>query len=151
MKRIGVCSRERRAHWVNRITLRKEEFVESVSAMEEDIEDEVSAEGNSALLEHLQLCGAIPESYRQDSRDEKLYSKYTDVLLAVAFRSLGFRCEVLRERVDSADVEMRGGGYALVADAKAFRLSRTAKNQKDFKVQSLRHWRRHRDYALLVC
>ena len=27
--------------------------------------------------------------------------------------------------------------YSLVADAKAFRLSRTAKNQKDFKVQAM--------------
>jgi type II restriction enzyme len=37
-----------------------------------------------------------------------------------------------------------------VADAKAFRLSRTAKNQKDFKVGALSTWRKDADYAVLV-
>ena len=37
----------------------------------------------------------------------------------------------------------------MVADAKAFRLSRTAKNQKDFKVVALSGWRNDADYAVL--
>jgi hypothetical protein len=37
-------------------------------------------------------------------------------------------------RADSADVEGATKDYTIVGDAKAFRLSRTAKNQKDFKV-----------------
>ena len=50
---------------------------------------------------------------------------------------------------DSADSwhDERG---TLVADAKAFRLSRTAKNQKDFKITSLDDWRRGKTYACLV-
>jgi type II restriction enzyme len=37
-----------------------------------------------------------------------------------------------------------------VADAKAFRLSRTAKNQKDFKVQALDGWRGTHGYSMVV-
>ena len=39
---------------------------------------------------------------------------------------------------------------SIVGDAKAFRLSRTAKNQKDFKVQALDDWRKSNTYACLV-
>ena len=58
---------------------------------------------------------------------------------------------VIRERGDSADVLARSPiyGYTLVADAKAFRMSRTAKNQKDFKVAALSGWRRDAEYAIL--
>ena len=45
--------------------------------------------------------------------------------------------------------ESRVYGYSMVSDAKAFRLSRTAKNQKDFKVSALSAWRRDNDYAVL--
>ena len=39
----------------------------------------------------------------------------------------------------------------MVADAKTFRLSRTAKNQKDFKIDTLSNWRgSEHDFALLV-
>jgi type II restriction enzyme len=40
--------------------------------------------------------------------------------------------------------------YKIVGDAKTFRLSRTAKNQKDFKVDAQNEWRRTDDYAMLV-
>ena len=60
----------------------------------------------------------------------------------------------LDERGDSADIiaESRAGyNYSLVADAKCFRLSRTAKNQKDFKVSNLSDWRgAENEYAVLV-
>jgi type II restriction enzyme len=42
-------------------------------------------------------------------------------------------------------------GYSLVGDAKSFRLSRTAKNQKDFKVKSMADWKGDNDYSVLVC
>lgn len=54
-------------------------------------------------------------------------------------------------RGDSADVQARAVAYSLVADAKAFRLSRTAKNQKDFKIQAMDGWRNGLDYAVVVC
>lgn len=58
---------------------------------------------------------------------------------------------VLKERADAADVEAFAKDYSFVADAKAFRLSRTAKNQKDFKVQAMRGWKRGKPYAMVVC
>jgi len=53
-------------------------------------------------------------------------------------------------RGDSADIRGAADDYSVVADAKAFRLSRTAKNQKDFKVTALDDWRRGDTYACLV-
>ncbi len=40
--------------------------------------------------------------------------------------------------------------YTIVGDAKAFRLSRTAKNQKDFKVGALDDWRKTDTFACLI-
>ena len=80
-----------------------------------------------------------------------IFAAMFDDVLSCAFRELGLKSMVLHERADSADViaESEIYGYSLVADAKAFRLSRTAKNQKDFKVSALSSWRRDNDYAVL--
>lgn len=97
--------------------------------------------------------GIIPEDIPYDSSEEKLYAKSADIVLAKAFQELGLRSSVNRERANCADVVARSDayGYSLVGDAKAFRLSRTAKNQKDFKVKSMVDWRGDHDYAVLVC
>jgi hypothetical protein len=60
---------------------------------------------------------------------------------------------VNKERSNCADVVGKSviHGYSFVGDAKAFRLSRTAKNQKDFKVKSMSDWRGDHDYSILVC
>ena len=112
---------------------------------------EIRKDGISALIDHLRLCGAVPENYGRDSSEEKLYSKYTDAIIAESLTVIGLRSAVIKARADTADVQARGGGYSLVADAKAFRLSRTAKNQKDFKIQAMNDWRRDLDYAVVVC
>lgn len=70
--------------------------------------------------------------------------------MARALQELGFNAYAVDARGDSADVHATGAGYELVGDAKAFRLSRTTKNAKDFKVESLNEWRRGADYALLL-
>lgn len=95
-------------------------------------------------------CGIIPESYAHDSTSEKLWAKYSDVVLASALSHLGIESEVLRARGDSADVFGKTEGYTIIGDAKAFRLSRTAKNQKDYKVSALNDWRKQNTYACLV-
>jgi len=97
--------------------------------------------------------GTIPESIGHDSTEVKLYAKVSDIMLAKCFQELGLKATVLRERANSADVEAlsRYHNYSLVGDAKAFRLSRTAKNQKDFKVESMEHWKGDNDYSVLVC
>lgn len=103
------------------------------------------------VLRHVEYGGVIPESYAHDSSEEKLFAKYCDVLLARALTLLGLDASVLEERADAADVTGKSKSYSLVGDAKAFRLSRTAKNQKDFKVEALNQWKKGADYATLVC
>ena len=68
-----------------------------------------------------------------------------------SFKALGLRSLVIQSRADVADVEAFSNDYSFVADAKAFRLSRTAKNQKDFKVAAMDTWKRGKKYAMLVC
>ncbi|MFS0695872.1 HindIII family type II restriction endonuclease [Streptomyces nitrosporeus] len=103
----------------------------------------------SALLVR---AGCIPERYSHDSSEEKLYAKAMDVIVAESFRRLGYDAEVSQERANSADVVAEGGRppHSLVADAKAFRLSRTALNPKDYKIEALSRWRKGADYSVLV-
>lgn len=93
----------------------------------------------------------IPECISHDSSEEKLWAKASDIALSHAFKLLGLKSSVLNTRSDSADVIAASvyHNYNLVADAKSFRLSRTAKNQKDFKIVSLSHWRKDAEYAVL--
>jgi hypothetical protein len=112
---------------------------------------EIRNEGTTTLLGHLRLCGTIPESYGHDSSEEKLYSKYTDIVIHEAYKAMGLTSLVIRERSGVADVECVTDEYSFVADAKTFRLSRTAKNQKDFKVQAMDNWKHGKPYAMIVC
>jgi type II restriction enzyme len=129
-------------------------FIESTASMEKLLEAEIHTRGHASLLAHLRLCGVIPESFEHDSTPEKLYSKYTDAVLAETFRFLGMRSIVLAGRADCADVEAfsinQDSDYDLIADAKAFRLSRTAKNAKDFKIGSMRRWKYGKRYGIVV-
>ncbi|MDX1946041.1 MAG: HindIII family type II restriction endonuclease [Pirellulaceae bacterium] len=97
--------------------------------------------------------GAIPESIEHDSSAEKLFAKAADIVLAKCLQELGLHAAVNKQRADCADVfaKSRYHEYSFVGDAKAFRLSRTAKNQKDFKVKSMRDWRGDHNYSVLVC
>lgn len=95
-------------------------------------------------------CGVIPEQFTPSSSEEKLWAKYCDILLSFAFNLLGMQANVIRVRGNSADVHGEAEDYTIVADAKAFRLSRTAKNQKDFKINALNDWRRKDTFACLV-
>jgi len=97
--------------------------------------------------------GTIPEDIEHDSSEEKLYTKTSDILFAKALELMNFEVGVLRERADSADIIARSKyhSYSLVGDAKAFRLSRTAKNAKDFKVDAMVHWKGTNDFSVLAC
>ena len=141
----------RRARWLDEIVQISGHFGNDSTRIEQELKQEADAEGPISIVDHLRLAGAIPEHYGHDSSEEKLYSKYTDALLAMAFTHLGLNSIVLTERGDAADVEAANSDYALAADAKAFRLSRTAKNQKDFKVEAMHGWKRGKLYAIVVC
>lgn len=113
--------------------------------------DALSTCSADEVAEHVLSAGVIPERIRHDSTEEKLWAKYCDNLLARALQEFGFEARAIEARGDAADVEASGAGYTLVGDAKAFRLSRTAKNQKDFKVEALNEWRQGADFAVLIC
>jgi hypothetical protein len=140
-----------RAYWIEKIRRFDGDFIVSVRSLEQELRAELDSLGLIGLIGHLELCGVIPESFRHDSSEEKLYSKYTDILLALAFEQLGLTSLVLTERADAADVECVSQNLSFVADAKAFRLSRTAKNQKDFKINSMHTWKRGKPFAMVVC
>ena len=148
---ISVKSIKKRQYWVEEIRKLSGDFANNADKLEKELESEIKRDGISALIDHLRLCGNIPESYGHDTSEEKLYSKYTDCLLSLAYTALGLKSLVLKERADAADVEAVAKDYSFVADAKVFRLSRTAKNQKDFKVQAMHGWKRGKPYAMVVC
>jgi len=140
----------RRKYWVDEIEVVSGKFGDNAERIEQEISKEISKENTGVVVDHLRLCGVIPEKYQHDSSAEKLYSKYTDVLLTLAFRSMGMKSNIFTERADAADVEGFGKDFSLVADAKAMRLSRTAKNQKDFKVEAMDKWKYGREFAIVV-
>lgn len=144
-------AQKRRAYWILELEKLSGSFGDDTAKMIAELQAEVAKDGVDALLDHLRVCGAMPERYGHDSSAEKLYSKYTDAVISETLVGLGLNSLVIAERADVADVQARAKGYSLVADAKAFRLSRTAKNQKDFKVQAMDGWRNGLDYAVVVC
>jgi type II restriction enzyme len=140
----------KRQFWINEIRKLSRNFSDDSDRLEIELEKEIKDSG-IALISHLRLCGNIPECYGHGTSEEKLYSKYTDTILSMSYKALGLQSIVLKERADAADVEVFAENYSFIADAKAFRLSRTAKNQKDFKVQAMDGWKRGKRYAMLVC
>lgn len=148
---MGPDAKSRRAHWIGELSRLGGCFGADTARIADGLRREISDDGESALVDHLRSCGAIPELLGRDSSAEKLYSKYTDAVVSEAFIAMGLRSTVITERADAADVQASCQRYSLVADAKAFRLSRTAKNQKDFKVQAMDTWRGDCKYAVVVC
>lgn len=120
----------------------------------EELQEIVFSFTREETLSAIQSVGVIPERFGRDSTEEKLFAKTSDLVLARALTFLGFSVEVCRRCGDFADVvaESKRYGYKVAADAKSFRLSRTAKNQKDYKVTALNSWRINAgaDFAALV-
>src|ERR1035437_7608433 len=99
------------------------------------LEKQISKTTRKELSENIIECGILPEMFGHDSSEEKLWAKFSDIILAQSLNHLGIKSEVLGARGNSADVYGKTKEYSIVGDAKTFRLSRTAKNQKDFKVR----------------
>ena len=118
----------------------------------EEIKIYVNELDRQTVIDIVKEIGTIPECIEASSSSEKLFSKASDCILARCFSELGMPSIAVNERGNSADIIARSiHGYTLVADAKTFRLSRTAKNQKDFKIDTLSNWRGlEHDFALLV-
>ena len=136
---------------IKELSKTKLNFKNKSEKIEEFLSDDIKKNGLLKLVSHLRTCGDIPENFNHDSTEEKLYSKYTDCLLSECFQKFKLQSKVLEERSDSADVEAIDdkNNYSFVADA--FRLSRTAKNQKDFKIQAMHGWKNGNNFAVVVC
>lgn len=152
-KIISQQAIQQKKYWVEEVLKLNENdtFKNKINRINKELTIEIDKNGITVLLDHLRLCGDIPELYSHDSSEEKLYSKYTDILLSRTYETMGMNSIVYTERSDIADVEAVAKNYSFVADAKAFRLSRTAKNQKDFKVQAMDTWKYGKPYAMVVC
>ena len=96
---------KRRNIWIHKIGEIKGDFASNSDIIKRGLSEELSVNGISSLLDHLRLCGNIPEPYGRDTSEEKQYSKYTDSLLAFAYRSIGLKSCVITERADVAEAE----------------------------------------------
>ena len=117
-----------------------------------DLQSIIFALKKADILSLILEIGAIPEDIRHDSSEEKLFTKASDIIFAKTLMELGLEAKVLTQRSDCADIiaQSKYHGYSLVGDAKSIRLSRTAKNVKDFKVNSMISWRGDCDYSVLM-
>ena len=102
-KIISASAIKRRAYWVDEIVKISGKFGDDSARIDAELTVEVAQGKVGAVLDHLRLCGSIPERYGHDTSEEKLYSKYTDALLATAYRYMGLSAAVLSERADAAD------------------------------------------------
>jgi site-specific DNA-methyltransferase (adenine-specific) len=115
---------DNRRYWIDEISKLSGDFGADSEKVEQEISQEIARDGVRTLIGHLRLCGAIPERYAHDSSEEKLYSKYTDVVISKAFEAMGLTSLVLTERADAADVECLAENYSFVAEALNGRLDR---------------------------
>lgn len=106
----------------------------------------------SQVTNYLFKCGVIPEMFAHDSSNEKIYAELCEILVSAFFRKRGEDARVLDQRGGSADVLSSVGDKKVVLDAKAFRLSRTALNPKDYKIEAINEWTANHDaeYSGLV-
>ncbi len=132
--------------FIHSLSQQKFSFQQSFEQLENALDSLVVQDLSELLLD----CGIIPEQFGHDTTEEKLWAKYCDILLSKTWNQLGIASQVIRARGNAADVMGKTSEYTIVGDAKAFRLSRTAKNQKDFKVDALDDWRRSNTFACLV-
>ena len=117
------------------------------------LQERIYALDRAHTIQLVSQIGSIPEDIGHDSTEEKLYAKVSDILLAKSLIEMNLEATVLTQRADCADVVSQSHyhRYSLVGDAKAFRLSRTARNAKDYKVNSMAIWKGDSEYAVLVC
>lgn len=68
-------AKTRRAFWVAELAKLSGSFGDDSTRMIEELRAELARDGTDAILDHLRLCGVMPEQYSHDSSEEKLYSK----------------------------------------------------------------------------
>ena len=85
----------------------------------------------------------IPDTYKNNGKKEKLYTKLAEVLVAEWWKRVGGQAIVQSKKSGIEDVELAFKAKSIVCDAKIFRLGRSQKapNPKDFlKLTSVKKW-----------
>jgi type II restriction enzyme len=94
---ITKYQKDKRNYWIEEISRLSGNFGVDAEKIEHEITEEIKQDGIHSLLGHLRLCGTIPERYGHDTSEEKLYSKYTDVVIHSGFTAIGFNSIVVKE------------------------------------------------------
>jgi hypothetical protein len=74
-KIISDVAIKRRDYWIEKIHKVSGHFENDFEKLKKELEVETKKNGISSLIDHLRLCGNIPERYAHDTSEEKLYSK----------------------------------------------------------------------------
>lgn len=85
----------------------------------------------------------IPDTYRDNGKKEKLYTKLAEVLVGEWWHRIGGDFIIPTKKSGTEDVELNYKNQSIVCDAKIFRLGRSQKapNVKDFlKLASVKLW-----------
>lgn len=85
----------------------------------------------------------IPDTYKNQGKKEKLYTKLVELMVGEWWRRLGGDFNLPTQKSGKEDVEMILNSSSVVCDAKVFRLGRSQKapNVKDFlKLASVKAW-----------
>ncbi len=70
-KIISEISIKRREYWIEEIRKLSGDFGSDTEKLESELEKEIKKNGIISLIDHLRLCGYIPESYGHDTSEEK--------------------------------------------------------------------------------
>ena len=92
-------AKKRRAYWVTELEKLSGSFGDDSEKMLTELQAEIDRDGKAALMDHLRVCGAMPEQYGHDSSAEKLYSKYTDAVISGALTALVLACHMHKARL----------------------------------------------------
>lgn len=120
------------------------ELVESVDTQKivEKFINEIQDLEEEDFIEVLISC-FIPDTYRDNGKREKLYTKLAEVLVGEWWNRIGGDFVIPTKKSGTEDVELNYSNKSIVCDAKIFRLGRSQKapNVKDFlKLASVKLW-----------
>lgn len=107
--------------------------------------EEIKKLTNEGFIEVLISC-FIPDTYRDQGKKEKLYTKLSELLVGEWWRRMGGVYVLPTKKSGTEDVEMILDNRSIVCDSKIFRLGRSQKapNVKDFlKLASVVTWMRN--------
>ena len=151
--RFGMFSEkdvQRRLHWVAEIRRRSRNYVAGFQQLELELAKEVEQLGTDVLLSHIRLCGVAPECFPRGSGAERLYRKYADAVIHEAFKALGLDSRTHNRPGDAPGVECACDQFSFVAESAVFRMSRVARNQKDFDLHAIHRWKQGRPFGMLT-